>query len=582
MCRRHLAIITLLLVLLGASSTLLRAGEPRLLIAADCGLRPEAGYDNGPALARLPELLKAASEAGDSVILRFAPGCYHIEAKSLPLEEVFISNHDHVAERPVALLLEDLHRVSIEGEGVTLLLHGRALPVVVSHCSDLTLSGFCIDAVDPALSQLEILSVEENRVTAQLPEETRYRIEGNRLIVEGEGFDNPIASTMPFGADGHMKWGRADIAFDPEEIEQLDERTVVLTGWAEMPHLAAGDRYLLRSWSRPAPGITISDSSRVRLLGVTVHYAEGMGLVAQDSEDLTLEHFAVKRPEGSPRIFTTQADATHFSNCRGFIRSTGGLYENMADDAINVHGVYLRIDSLLSDRSLLATFAHPQAFGLTWGEEGDTVRLVDRQTLMPLHTGVIARIETIDETHKRIELTAALPADLPERMALENYSAMPTVFFADNVVRDNRARGALFSTWRKVICRDNLFDHTHGSAILLSGDANGWYESGPCEDVLIEGNRFIDPLTAQYQFTNAIISILPVLERQEDDAYYHGRVVIRDNDFDTFPSPLLYALSVRELEFQGNRVRINDHYRPLFPSTESRFVRVGELHAEGL
>lgn len=36
--------------------------------------------------------------------------------------------------------------------------------------------------------------------------------------------------------------------------------------------------------------------------------------------------------------FTTQADATHFSGCKGKITSCNGLYEGMMDDAINVHG----------------------------------------------------------------------------------------------------------------------------------------------------------------------------------------------------------------------------------------------------
>ena len=30
------------------------------------------------------------------------------------------------------------------------------------------------------------------------------------------------------------------------------------------------------------------------------------------------------------------------------------------------------------------------------------------------------------------------------------------------------------------------------SAILIEGDAEGWFESGPVSDVLIEGNIFVD------------------------------------------------------------------------------------------
>lgn len=61
-----------------------------------------------------------------------------------------------------------------------------------------------------------------------------------------------------------------------------------------------------------------------------------MGLLAQLCENITLDRFNVclKGPN-DPRYFTTQADATHFSGCKGAIISKNGLYEGMMDDAIN-------------------------------------------------------------------------------------------------------------------------------------------------------------------------------------------------------------------------------------------------------
>lgn len=545
--------------------------------ASKYGVLPGRTHDSGPGLTALLREARALSEQSDSLVIRFAPGEYAVHERSLPRETIFISNHDHHDERAVALLLRQLRHTRIEAEGVTLLAHGRLLPVVVSDCSDLTISGLTLDYPEPTLSQLEILSIEGDEVVARLPRESRFRIdEGRRVVLLGEGQETAVGSTLPFSSDGHMKPGRADVPFDPLSISRLDDNRLRVKGWAETPHLSVGDRYALRSWARPTPGITITDSERIRLLGVTIHFADGMGLVAQDTKDITLDHFAVRRREGSERYFTTQADATHFSNCRGEIRSQYGLYEGMADDAINVHGVYLRIDSLLSPTRVLATFAHPQALGLTWGAEGDSVRLIDRETLLPLMTTTISRITTTDPEHKVIELADPIPEEAPAEMAVENYSAMPTVLFAHNTVRDNRARGALFSTHRRVVCRDNLFDHTHGSAILLCGDANGWYESGPCEEVWITGNHFVNALTARYQFTEGVISIFPVLRRVVEGQYYHGRVVVEGNTFDISPSPLLYALSVRELIWRDNKVRLTDDYTPLFDDPASRLINVGE------
>lgn len=107
-----------------------------------------------------------------------------------------------------------------------------------------------------------------------------------------------------------------------------------------------------------------------------MHYAEGMGLIAQTSENITLNKFAVRLKEGSDRYFTTQADATHFSGCEDLIKSEYGFYEGMADDAINVHGTYLKIMERIDNQTVKAAYMHPQAWGFFWGESGDEVQFI--------------------------------------------------------------------------------------------------------------------------------------------------------------------------------------------------------------
>ena len=68
---------------------------------------------------------------------------------------------------------------------------------------------------------------------------------------------------------------------------------------------------------RPQPAIFITESRDIRLEDMNIHFAEGMGVLTQNSRDITLERFHVQlRPRGG-RYFTTQADATHFVACEG-------------------------------------------------------------------------------------------------------------------------------------------------------------------------------------------------------------------------------------------------------------------------
>ena len=162
------------------------------------------------------------------------------------------------------------------------------------------------------------------------------------------------------------------------------------------------------------------------------------------------------------------------------------------------------------------------------------------------------------------------------------------VEFFDNLIRNNRARGTLFSTPQKVVVENNLFDHTSGCAILLCGDCNGWFETGACRDVTIRKNHFINALTSQFQFTNAVISIYPEIPNLDGQKkLFHGgrkaAIRIEDNTFETFDAPILYAKSIDGLLFRNNKVVQNTDYKP-FHWNKDQFLlqRVNNVEIEDL
>ena len=94
----------------------------------------------------------------------------------------------------------------------------------------------------------------------------------------------------------------------------------------------------MRPLGRPTPGVFMQKDLNTTLYNIKIHYAEGMGLLAETSENITLDRFSIcLQGNKDKRYFTTQADATHFSGCRGKISVTNSVFENMMDDAINVH-----------------------------------------------------------------------------------------------------------------------------------------------------------------------------------------------------------------------------------------------------
>ena len=190
---------------------------------------------------------------------------------------------------------------------------------------------------------------------------------------------------------------------------------------------------------------------------------------------------------------------------------------------------------------------HGQSYGFEWGRPGDAVQFIESKTMEVLgEQNKVAAIEAADKPDghgaKQFRITFEKPVDpaISEvgTYGIENLEWTPEVYFADNVIRNNRARGSLFSTPKKTV---------------------------------VENNKFINALTNQFQFTNAVISIYPEIpDLKSQKRYFHSGIVIEDNEFETFDMPILYAKSVDGLVFRNNVIRQNHDY-PAFHWNNHRF-----------
>src|SRR5690554_651191 len=542
---------------------------------ADYGIDPDTREDVSVAVQRLISDLQNRTDTGHIDVI-FTKGTYHFYEDNSFVREYYISNHDQDNPKKVGLAIENLKNITIDGKGSTFIFHGRMIPISILYSENVSLKNISIDFEVPALRQLNVLDVrkESEEIIAEIYPSENYRIDDGKLIILGETYELNPHSAMSFNEDKSLTYLRSDLSFNPVSVSELSPNILSIKGWDQYSETTPGERFVLRSYYRPTPGIFISESVNTDIENVTVHYAEGMGLLAQMSENINLNGFNVSlKGEDDPRYFTTQADATHFSACKGVIISKNGLYENMADDAINVHGTYLKLLKKVDDYTVQARYMHNQAWGFKWGTPGDSVQFVESNK-MELVDGDINKIESINAVDKptefgakvfEITFTEPIPEGVTEEgsFGIENLTWTPAVIFSDNIVRNNRARGTLFSTPKRVVCESNLFDHTHGTAILLCGDSNGWFETGACKEVIIRDNKFVNALTANYQFTNAVISVYPEIPNLEDqNKFFHSGIVIEDNTFEMFDRPIVYAKSTDGLIFRNNIILYNNDFEP--------------------
>lgn len=547
----------------------------------DFGIKPNGRGDCTAKLSKALDKIGAQTRKHD-VVLKFAPGVYNFYPEGASKKKYFISNHDQSDFKKVGINVEGWSNLVIEGNGAEFLFHGRMLPIAIVNNSNCELSGVHIDFADTQICQVTVVSNGSDGIV--------FTVDGGAVCSvdkKGEfkvkGYDWEISPRSAIAFEPttrRMVYRSSDVWAPLDSVIAMKDGSFRAPKWRNKL-LVPGVKVALRSWARPNPGIFLSESRATTLKNVKVHYAEGMGLLAQLCDSVSLDGFAVcLRGEDDWRYYTTQADATHFSGCKGHISSVNGLYENMMDDAINVHGTYLKVVERIDDRTVVGRYMHQQSYGFKWGEPGDSVQFVASRTMdITGKANVIKAIETYDQSEvagaKLMKVTFAAPLDssiTPENSCgMENLAWTPSVEFNHNTVRNNRARGSLFSTPRRVVAQTNLFDHTSGTAILLCGDCNGWFETGACRNVLIKDNTFINSLTSMFQFTEAIISIypeIPNLAAQND--YFHSGIVIEGNRFATFDKPILYAKSVNGLVFRNNSVTVNEDY-PAFHRNQFTF-----------
>ena len=326
----------------------------KLYRASDFGIVPNTGKDMTKAVAHAIETIKKEC-AGKPAQLLFEGGEYDFYPEDANVREYYISNHDQDNPKLVALALEGVKNLTITGKGLLenparFLMNGRMLPIAMIDCENCKIEGVTVDTRVPQITQVEVIEndTEKGVITYRVAPYANYRIIDGRFVTYGSNWDMVPCAGIAFEGDSkRLVYRTSDIGVGVTDVVEIAPR-VIRAPWNDN-RLVPGTVIAMRSYYRPTPGIFVSNSNNTCFSNVTVHYAEGMGLLMQTCENVTLDNFNVSLREGDGRYFTTQADATHFSSCKGVITSKNGLYEGMMDDAINVHGTYLRVVDWLED-----------------------------------------------------------------------------------------------------------------------------------------------------------------------------------------------------------------------------------------
>ncbi|WP_430815301.1 alpha-1,3-galactosidase-related protein [Carboxylicivirga sp. RSCT41] len=523
-------------------------------------------------VAQINQLIEKL-DAQDVTII-FPKGRYDFYPDSNYLRPYFETNTYDINPKRLGILLDKKANITIDGQGSEFIYHGHIQPFTLDHSRNITLKNINIDWDIPLTAESEVMESSSSHLllkidTKQFPFELSSQ-QGIDFVGEDwkENWQLSQGSWLIEIDQNHIipayTGGHGCVKYKDEKALKyilIEDGLLKIEGqFTKTP--AVGNRLIMRHSTRDHAGIFLYHSKDLLLENINVYHTSGLGVLSQYCENIEMRRVNMIPNPVKNRFLSGHDDGLHFMGCKGDIIIDSCKAQGLMDDPINIHGTCVPVVEKVDASIVRCRFAHSMSTGLIWAQPGDSLSFIHKKTMKSVGMGTIASFEPESKDEFLLKFEETVPEFLDSNYSIENLSCIPNVKITNCFAGSCRARGYLISTPGKVIIENNVFE-TSGSAILIAGDANYWYESGAVRDVLIQNNEFRWPCNSSYyQFCNAIISIFPEVPEPDSESPFHRNIRIENNSFNPSDYPVLYALSVDGLSFKNNSISRSYNYQP--------------------
>ncbi|MBR6769927.1 MAG: NPCBM/NEW2 domain-containing protein [Lachnospiraceae bacterium] len=532
------------------------AVQGTVIDVTDYGADPSGKYDSTEAVM---EALEEAKTIEGEKILNFPYGEYRFDKEHASTRVYHTSNTSSRSypEKKIAILLEEVDNLTIEGNDSTLLVYGDIMALAVVESTNIKMQNLVLDYKDADTIDVSIVRTGIDEVTNKpyadifIPEAYHYEISADKKHIQWQG-EISEETGRPY-----WTWNDADFcaylvvykgydrtvirannkeASNPftgvENIAPSGTSTVRFTYESALPtDIVEGNIYQLSNsaWRQTA-GAFFWESEDLMVENIDVHYLSGFGWLTQMCKDVEFKGVDFLPRDGSGKYTTSNADQLHVAGCGGYFKVTDCNFSMAHDDPINVHGTYMRVEEVIDERTVKVKYIHGQQGGFRQFHTGDEVLFYSRTFLeepegqveeqpfivaSSIGPGEEYEGSTLDLVTEIVTFAEALPAetltdleatitkgsgDNRETQPLyvaENVTYTPEVTIKGNLMKSIPTRGILCTTRKPVIIEDNIFDNMAMANIYLSNDADYWYESGPIRNLTIRNNTFYIRPTGQ-------------------------------------------------------------------------------------
>ncbi len=494
--------------------------------------------------------LDYCKQSGEDTLV-FPKGTYEIDKEHLENRFLCISNHSQ-GDRKICFLLDGFENFTLDFCDSELILKDLSIAAVITGCKNITIKNVKIYNEVTLSGEGVIEDVTENSFTITVTDGNKFFTNGETLFSgDPEGlFDQLIGINEWDKETGLLVPYQTDISLADFTFEQLSENTFVALAKPDRMKkyvITKGNRFCIQHRHRNSCGIFINESVNTKLLNVTIHNTMGMGVIAQNCENVEIDSMKVTPKNNS--CHTLNADATHFVHCKGLIHVHDCFFERQLDDALNVHGIYMRITEK-KENSLILSFMHNETMGIDTFKKGSVLQTCDPQSLIPKKNYRVSEVKKIDLKQIEVFFDDDI-SDVTEGDDMCEVSDICEVVFENNICKNNRARAVLLASAGKTILRGNLFESS-GRTILFEADGAYWFESGGTTDVLITDNTFSNcNYIGAYRKNGNVIMAIP-RKTIEEGKYFHKKIEISNNRFVNCKVSPAYINNAEHLIFKNN------------------------------
>lgn len=467
-------------------------------------------------------------------------------------------------KREAAIYLKDKSDIVIDGNGATVLVHGKMTPFVFDRCSNITVKNLTVDYACPTMAEFTVVSNNDGECVIKINPECLFRVEGSSIIWQGE----PDKNGKPYWED-HCVLGRRQVKLlDPatglfrdfsradlefESIEMLDSNTFKGTLKNKNIYFPAGAIIQSRNIVRDQTGSMFQRCKNLVFDGLRIKFMHGLGMVSQFCENVTFRNCDLTPAKN--RTAASTADFFQFSGCKGDILVENCKAGGAHDDFINAHGTHLRIiETDKATNGLTLRFMHDETWGFQAFEIGDTIDFIKWDTLIPYATAKVLSFTKINDTDIQITLDSALPDIEIGKDVVENATWTPNLYVRNCVFGLTCGRGILCTTRGEVIIENNLFEKVWGPALLLEDDCNFWFESGYTTHVIFRNNRVVSCNYANMYEGAPVILYSPKVMDENSKQFVHGKLTVTCNSFEkpVYGNHYIHLEYLREAEITNN------------------------------